>query len=78
MSRQHEHFLYSKFIQSLNEYTDIYKVYCTTYINAIHLHANDLFKKGQVGNDQEKAQSDRNSTPKTEAGKNKLTIRNDQ
>ena len=39
-----------------------------------------VFKKVQVGNDQEKAQSEKKNqkkipTPKTEAGKNKLTIR---
>ena len=32
-------------------------------------------KKVQVGNDQENAQSERNSHSKTEVGKSKLTIR---
>ena len=32
-------------------------------------------EKVQVGNDQEKAQSEKNPTPKTEVGKTKLTIR---
>ena len=32
-------------------------------------------KKVQVGNDQEKVQSERNSHSKTEVGKTKLTIR---
>ena len=33
-------------------------------------------RKVQVGNDQEKAQSERDSTPKTEVGKTRLTIKN--
>ena len=35
-----------------------------------------LSRKVQVGNDQEKAQSERNSHQKTEVGKTKLTIKN--
>ena len=38
---------------------------------AIHL----LVKKVQVGKDQEKAQSEKIPTPKTEVGKTKLTIK---
>ena len=34
-----------------------------------------IVKKIQVGNYQENAQSERNSTPKSEVGKTKLTIR---
>ena len=40
-----------------------------------HNHKTSGIKKAHVGNDQEKAQSERNSQPKTEVGKTKLTIR---
>ena len=50
------------------------------WLNCIHYYILSLVqrffcKKIQVGNDQEKAQSEKIPTPKTEAGKNKLIIR---
>ena len=45
------------------------------FVGSIKHHNVTQWKKVQVGNDQEKAQSESISTPKPEVGKTKLTIR---